>query len=234
MAMTARTRDPAPRHAVDRRARSGLSLLCLGILASVTMLAGTSAALPRELPRQTDPTTTTTLAPPVTTPPTVAPTTVAPNVASPTTTAPKKAVPAPATAASGQITPIVECSYFDAQTKITSTVWGYQNRGPATSVPLGDGNRFDNPPAPKGATPGDAGQPTDFKAGRDKNVFIVNAVGPSTWTLTGITATAPGNDCKTNPVPIVSEGLGGLVSLAVVTSVMALVLFWRMRRPRRS
>lgn len=231
MVMSARTRDPS-----GRRARVGLALVCLGLLASVTLLAGTgTAAVPHELAHQTEPTTTTTPAPPVTAPPTVAtPTTGAPKVESPTTTAPKREAPVAATADSGQITPIVECSYFDAKTKITSTVWGYLNRGPATSVPLGDGNRFDNPPAPKGATPGDAGQPTDFKAGRDQNVFIVNATGPSTWSLTGLTATTPGKDCKTNPVPIVSEGLGGLVSLAVVTSVMALVLFWRMRRPRRS
>jgi hypothetical protein len=123
----------------------------------------------------------------------------------------------------------------DAKTKQTSTVWGYQNLGPATSVPVGDLNHFDNPTAATGDPQGDVGQPTDFKAGRDQNVFVVTADGESTWTLTGNEATSPDKKapaCKTNPVPIVSTGLGGLVALAVVTSVMGLVLFWRLRRPR--
>jgi hypothetical protein len=135
-----------------------------------------------------------------------------------------------------RITPIVECSYYDSGTRLRSTVWGYRNLGSAGTVPIGDQNRFDNPKAPAGKPEGDVGQATTFKAGRNKNVFVVTASGESTWTLTGNNATSPGSapKCSTNPVPVVSTGLGGLVALAVVTIVMGTVLFWRMRRLRRS
>ena len=117
--------------------------------------------------------------------------------------------------------------HFDPGTKLSSSVWGYQNLGPVVEVPLGDLNHFDNPRS-------GAGQPTEFLPGRNKNVFVVTAPGESTWVLTGNETTTPGTACKTNPVPVVSTGLGGLVSLAVVTGVMGFVLFWRMRRPRSS
>ncbi len=102
-------------------------------------------------------------------------------------------------------------------------------------MPIGDQNHFDNPKAATGDRTGDVGQPTDFEAGRNQNVFVVTAKGESTWTLTGNEETSPpkkADTCTTNPVPIVSTGLGGLVALAVVTGVMSLVLFWRLRRPR--
>jgi hypothetical protein len=150
-----------------------------------------------------------------------------PTTAAPTTTATTAATAGSGAEATKQITPIIECTYVDPDTKLSSTVWGYRNLGPVVQVPIGDLNRFDNPP-------GDAGQPTEFKAGRDKNVFVVTARGESTWVLTGNETTTPGSACKTNPVPIVSTGLGGLVSLAIITGVMGFVLFWRMRRPRRS
>jgi hypothetical protein len=240
MARQTRTqrRRGAEAPAVGSRARGGvpiLGILAVALVAVSGLLAGVATA---SAPTQvTGPTTTPSTQPPTTaptTPVTAAPVTTAPTT--PTTAAPApRSAPAPTPSGSSggpRITPIVECMFFDAKTKQNSTVWGYQNLGPATSVPVGDRNHFDNP---QGDPDGDVGQPTDFKAGRNKNVFVVTAVGESTWTLTYEETTATpgkGTICKTNPVPIVNTGLGGLVALAVVTGVMGLVLFWRMRRPR--
>jgi hypothetical protein len=130
--------------------------------------------------------------------------------------------------AGAAVTPILECSYRDPGTGQYNTVWGYTNDGSAT-VKINAGNsknRFDNPGSR-------VGQPDDFLPGTQHNVFIVTHSGNSTWTLDAGTATAPGKACSTNPVPIVSEGLGGLVALVVVTVVMGLVVFVRFR-PRRA
>jgi hypothetical protein len=125
------------------------------------------------------------------------------------------------------IEPIVECSFLDPGTGLYNTVWGYTNNGAQDeSVPVGATNSFDNPGA-------NAGQPTVFKKGRAQNAFIVTHKGSSTWTLAGRTATAPGGACRTNPVPVVGEGAGGLITIIVVTVVLGLCAFVRFR-PRRA
>ncbi len=129
------------------------------------------------------------------------------------------------------VVPIVECSFLDPGTGMYNTVWGYQNvtHGPKndTVVPVGATNSFDNPGA-------NAGQPTAFKPGRAQSAFVVTHKGPSTWTLTAQAATAPGTPCSTNPVPIASSGIPGIVTLAAVTVMLATVLWWRTRRARRA
>ena len=129
--------------------------------------------------------------------------------------------------AAAELTPILECSSRDPGTGQYSTVWGYTNTdGSTVKINAGSSrNRFDNPDAR-------AGQPDDFLPGTQHNVFIVTHSGNSTWTLDDSTATAPGPACSSNPVPIVSDGLGGLVAIAVVTLVMGIVVFVRFR-PRR-
>jgi hypothetical protein len=219
--------------------RAVASGLLVAVVAGVSLPAGIAmapeaGAAPRQVsPSTTTPTSptttpTTTRAPTTTTRPPVTTTTTRPPVTTTTTRAATTTTTAPATS-TAQITPIIECKYYDASTRKTSTVWGYQNLGPAVSVPIGDLNHFDRPAA-------NAGQVTAFKAGRDQNVFVVTVTGASTWTLTAAERTSPGNAraCSTNPVPVVSTGLGGLAALAVVTLVMGVVLFWRMKRPRRS
>lgn len=125
------------------------------------------------------------------------------------------------------IEPIVECSFLDTGTGLYNTVWGYRNDGAKDeSIPVGASNAFDNPGA-------DAGQPTSFKKGRAQNAFTVTHKGSSTWMLAGRTATAPGRACRTNPVPVVGEGAGGLITLIVVTVVLGLCAFIRFR-PRRA
>ena len=140
------------------------------------------------------------------------------------------AAPAGAQAAP-DVVPIVECSYLDPGTGTYNTVWGYQNVTPGQKsdleIPVGPTNELDNPSA-------NAGQPTVFKPGRAQNVFIVTHQGPSTWTLTGQSATAPGPACKSNPVPIAAGGLPGLVTLAVVTLLLSVLLWWRNRQARRA
>ena len=126
------------------------------------------------------------------------------------------------------VVPSVECSFLDAGTGRYNTVWGYKNqtKGPKNdlAIPVGASNRFDNPGA-------NAGQPTVYKPGTAQNVFVVAHQGSSTWTLTGYTATAPGSPCKTNPVPIASaSGWAPLATLAIVTALLGLVVFWRARR----
>ena len=204
-----------------RRGRDGTHgrlaalVACLTVATGIGLGAGgAQAPAAGAAPGKGSPTTTTT---------SVAPTTPTTAATTTTTTTTTTATTAPA----ARITPIIECTYVDAGTKLSSTVWGYNNKDNPTTVPIGDLNHFDNPPS-------GAGQPTEFKAGRNQNVFVVTARGASTWVLTGNEATTPGSACKTNPVPVVSTGLGGLVSLAVVTGVMGFVLFWRMRRPRSS
>ncbi len=137
----------------------------------------------------------------------------------------------PAGAQTGpSITPIVECSFLDPGTGLYNTVWGYQNAGTKDEVvPVGDQNQFDNPRS-------GAGQPTVFKKGRDQNVFIVTHRGPSTWRLTGQSATAPGAPCKSNPVPVVGEGTGSLVTVVLVSLALGVCAFVglgvsRRRRP---
>ena len=204
-------------------------LACVTVTTGMALAAGAAHAPAAGAAPGTDSpsTTTPTTKPPVTTTATAAAPATVPTTAAPTTTTTTAATAGSGAEATKRITPIIECTYVDPDTKLSSTVWGYQNLGPVVQVPIGDLNHFNNPP-------GDAGQPTEFKAGRNQNVFVVTARGESTWVLTGNETTTPGAACKTNPVPIVSTGLGGLVSLAVVTGVMGFVLFWRMRRPRRS
>jgi hypothetical protein len=234
-----RTRHGAPRMPGARRRSlsSALLGLAISVLAAGSLLAGVAGAAPSQTPDPSGTTTTT----PATTPPTKPATVPVPARPAPAPETPSvpetKADPEtepevdPGTKPEARITPVIECSFVDEKTKLTSTVWGYLNRGPDVTVPVGEQNSFDNPKAAKGDPEGDVGQPTEFKEGRNENVFIITAEGDSTWTLTGEQATTPGTACKTNPVPVVSTGLGGLVALAVVTCVMSLVLFWRMRRP---
>ena len=133
----------------------------------------------------------------------------------------------PEAQAEGTIEPIIECSFLDPGTGLYNTVWGYLNRGAkGISIPVDASNSFDNPGA-------DAGQPTVFANGRVRNAFIVTHKGSSTWTLTGLAVTAPGGECRTNPVPVVGEGAGGLITILVVTVVLGLVAFIRFR-PRRA
>jgi predicted phage tail protein len=125
------------------------------------------------------------------------------------------------------IEPIVECSFLDPGTGLYNTVWGYKNNGAKDeSLPVGATNSFDNPGA-------NAGQPTVFKKGRAQSAFIVTHKGSSTWTLSGRAVTAPGAACRTNPVPVVGEGAGGLITIIVVTVVLGLCAFIRFR-PRRA
>jgi|GEM_PF-3691279 len=207
-----------------------LMAVVAGVAVATGVALGTGTALARDAgtaPRSVSPNTTT-----LTTPDTAAaPTSTAPPVTTTTTTAP--AAPAATAQTARRIEPIIECTFLDPNTKLFSTVWGYQNQGPATTVPIGDLNRFDVPAAAPDKQPGDVGQPTAFAAGRRKNVFVVTAAGPSTWSLTDQKATTPGPACSTSPVPIVSTGPGGLVALAVVTGVMGMVLLWHTRRLRR-
>jgi hypothetical protein len=143
------------------------------------------------------------------------------------------ATAAPASAGSTpDVVPSVECTFRDPGTGRYNTVWGYKNqtKGPKKdlALPVGATNRFDNPGA-------NAGQPTVFKPGTAQNVFVVTHDGPSTWTLTGYTATAPGPACRTNPVPVASvSDWAPLATLAIVTGVLGLVVFWRARRASRT
>jgi hypothetical protein len=112
-----------------------------------------------------------------------------------------------------------------------NTVWGYKNetKGSKNDLPIAVGptNRFDNPGA-------NAGQPTVFHPGTNKNAFIVTHRGQSTWTLTSYTATAPGAACTANPVPIASaSGWAPLATIAIVTAVLGGIVFWRSRRAGR-
>jgi len=220
------------------RRLGALGVLGAVLLATVGLLTGIAGAAPDPA---TGPTTTAPAVSPTTTAPTTTPTTPttadapAPTTATSATPGVKSAPTPAASRSAARITPIIECTFVDTRSKQTSTVWGYRNRGSVTSVAVGDLNRFDNPRAVPGDPDGDVGQPTEFEAGRNRNVFVVTAAGESTWTLTGNELTSPekqGTVCTANPVPVVSTGLGGLVALAVVTGVMGLVLFWRLRRPR--
>jgi hypothetical protein len=137
------------------------------------------------------------------------------------------AAPASAAPSAPDVVPRVECSFLDPGTGRYNTVWGYKNqtKGPKSdlALPVGAGNRFDNPGA-------NAGQPTVFKPGTAQNVFVVTHNGSSTWTLT-----TPGAACTTNPVPIASvSDWAPLVTLAIVTGVLGLVVFWRARRAARA
>jgi hypothetical protein len=130
------------------------------------------------------------------------------------------------------VVPQVQCSFLDPGTGRYNTVWGYKNqtKGPKNdlAIPVGPTNQFDNPGA-------SAGQPTVFKSGTAQNAFIVTHQGRSTWTLTSYAATAPGSPCGTNPVPIASVGdWAPLVTLALVTAVLGLIMFWRTRRGNRA
>jgi len=197
--------------------RSSFRSLLVGVLAAFAVALITGVAAAQSVGGQgTDETTTTTQAPVTTT------TTLAP-VTTTTTTVPTF----------DTVTPIVECSFLDTGTGKYNTVWGYRDTVTKDIVvPVGPQNSFDNPSA-------NVGQPTTFKPGREHNVFTVTHKGSSTWTLTGETATAPGEPCKTNPVPVVADGAGGLIVIVVVTLLMGTVLFWRVRRsahvrPRRA
>lgn len=151
--------------------------------------------------------------------------TTAPTTASTTTTQP---------AVAADVVPQIGCSFLDTGTGMYNTVWGYKNQTTGAKndlpLPLGATNSFDNPKQ-------NAGQPTVFKPGTAQNVFIVTHKGPSTWTLTTYKVTAPGDTCKTNPVPIVSassaSAWAGLATIALVTVIGMAILFWRMRRGRR-
>jgi hypothetical protein len=142
----------------------------------------------------------------------------------------------PAQAASGDpdVVPVIECSFLDTGTGIYNTVWGYTNQTKGgkndLSIPVGPTNAFDNPGQ-------NSGQPTVFKAGTERNAFILSHRGSSTWTLTTYRVTAPGQACATNPVPIVSSSSSsiwaGLATLALFTVIGMGILFWRMRRGRR-
>ena len=201
--------------------RSSFRSLLVGVLAAVAVVLLTGSATAQDV--GTDSTTTTTGAPATTT------TARAPE----TTTTQAPAVTTTTEPALNTVTPIVECSFLDTETGMYNTVWGYRDTVTKDIVvPVGLQNSFDNPSA-------NAGQPTTFKPGREHNVFTVTHKGSSTWTLTGETATAPGQACKTNPVPVVADGAGGLVVIIAVTLLMGTVLFWRVRRsahvrPRRA
>jgi hypothetical protein len=181
-----------------------MGVIAAGFLGAVLVGAGPVGA-------QTDPTTPT--APSTPTVPSTSPAPV-----------PQQA---PQSQSSVIIQPIVECSFLDTGTGFYNTVWGYKNFGfKDETVPVGSSNSFDNPST-------NAGQPTLFKKGRAQNVFIVTHKGSSTWRLAGRSATAPGTACKTNPVPLVGDGAGGLITIIVITLVLGLIMFVRFR-PRRS
>ena len=61
-----------------------------------------------------------------------------------------------------------------------------------------------------------------FKPGTAQSVFIVSHKGPSTWTLTSYKVTAPGDACKTNPVPIVSSSTTFALNRRVALTLRAL------------
>lgn len=201
------------------------SLLVAGglVLVAVALMTGLAAA--QNVGGQSDGTTTTTKAPVTTT--THAPATTTTHAPETTTTTHAPVTTTTTAPAVATVTPIIECSYKDTRTGRYYTVWGYENNtGKEISVPVGTQNSFDNPSA-------NAGQPTTFKVGRVQNVFYVNHSGSSTWKLTGKTATAPGKACTSPPVPVVAEGLGGLVVFVLVTLLMGIVLFWRFGRSAR-
>jgi hypothetical protein len=201
-----------------------LAALLFGV-ATVTLTGGLAAA-------QAGPTTTSPA--PVTTTPTVPPTTLpaqtAPPASEPTTpTTTEAEVPSTPKAAtqSGSdqfVLPFVECSFRDPDTNKYNTVWGYATSRDRT-IPIGSSNKFSG-------SAQNAGQPTEFRAGIQHNVFVVTHSGSSTWTLTGLKATAPDSTktCEANPVPIAAGSWAGLVTLAVVTLLLGTLLWWRMRR----
>jgi hypothetical protein len=196
-----------------------LLIIAFGAAGIVALIPAASA---RTEGQQVGTTTTSTTQPVVTTTTTKPPVTTTTTKPTVTTTTPQ-----PEATTGANVTPIVECSFLDPGTGLYNTVWGYENNGTKDAfVPVGTLNSFNNPGA-------NAGQPTTFKKGRAQNVFIVTHKGSSTWKLTDKTATAPGAACKTNPVPVVAEGLGGLVVLGSLTVILGLVLFLRLRRVQR-
>ena len=127
------------------------------------------------------------------------------------------------TAASGSISPIVECSV--KRHGGNHSVFGYRNTGPARRVLVGTDNQF---------TPGspDRGQPTTFESGTHINVFSVTESASLTWTLEGQRVSAPGVLCATDPASSNLASWGPVGALVIVTALLGSLLYWRNRRLR--
>jgi hypothetical protein len=249
MAQRARRAGRQPTHRIGRFERV-FAALAISVLTSGLALVGTAVPAPA----QTDPTTPTTTTPsptaaptspptttPATTPATAAPTTPTTSAPAPTaapTTAPTTTPttrPVTTTApreshSDPEVQPVLVCSYLDKATKTYTSVWGYNNKQSSTAdVGIGSKNKFSNPSS-------NVGQPTSFEPGTHTNVFDMTHKGKTTWKLTKYNASAPvkGKTCESPPVPMISAGWASLITLALITVVGGLVLFWRSRRSRRA
>jgi hypothetical protein len=124
------------------------------------------------------------------------------------------------------LTPIIECSV--SRQGVTKSIFGYDNHGGNATLAVGPDNGFS--PGPM-----DRGQPTTFVPGTRINVFTVadqQHTKQLTWTLGGQRVQAPGPSCVSSPASSTLAQWGPIVSIASVTVVLGVLLFWRTRRLR--
>jgi hypothetical protein len=128
-----------------------------------------------------------------------------------------------ASAAPSSVQPIVVCSV--TRNGSTHSIFGYNNTGPNLTLGVGNSNTFSPGPA-------DRGQPTTFQPGTKINVFAIDAPGPVTWTLDGVSVHTPGQACQATPASSSVADWGPVVAIVSVTALLGFLLFWRTMRIR--